>query len=442
MANGLVRDNGRMWNSLNSNRTGLQGFIAIAEDGLNSSSELFKPLGRVHLWITICLFSLACLVQTVSAASQTVAIYTVDIDVESDSVPEREKAAREALQLVYGRATGSPEPLVHYPRLKFYLAKATRYLSSYAYRSEVRILEADFSPEGGSEENWLQEVDSLESLLEQEPEHGNKSATQKTQQLVLQLQFEPATIKKHLRESQAPHWPARRPQLETVFIGNDEQGELDIAASGSRLPEVLPAIKYHAEKLGLSTSLRLAKKLDANDIWYTSINALPAKVEQNSAALFAKIEPVAKIEPMPGTAAEVPENSGWAARWIFIWGDILYTEQTSADEQWQLIGQGMEIAQQQFAARLANRLGGGGQGAGSTRIVLIEGVDSTERYFALIDHLDSLEVTRGYVITQAADDLLSIQFKTQASPASLRRLLTLERRLVSLDQEAYRFRWQ
>ena len=394
--------------------------------------------GFLPLWVSICLLTLAGFIQTVSAASQTVAIYTVDVDVENDSTSDREKAARKALELVYGRATGSPEPLVNYPRLKVYLPKATRYLSTYAYRIEDRTIEADEPSEAGLEDNGLEELESLDSVLANNPEATGKDeeSNQEVKQLVLQLQFEPATIKQHLRESQAPYWSARRPQLETVFVGNDEHGELDIAASGSRLPQVLPAIEYHAEKLGLATSLRLAKKLEADEIWYTSINGLPAKVEHDNAALFAK------IEPLSHGGLDTQEPSGWMARWTFVWGDILYTEQTSAVEQWELIGQGMEVAQQQFAARLANRLGGDSQGTGSTKQVLIEGVNRTEQYFELIDHLDSLEVTKGYVITQAADGLLSIQFQTQASPASLRRLLTLERRLVSLDQEAYRFRWQ
>lgn len=360
------------------------------------------------------------------ASTVDVDIYAVNVDVSDDSASERQKASSKALKTIYRRATGSARPLVEYPYLNNYITKASRYLSTYAYETEDRQ-----STPVAEDPGNLVEAGSLEGILKQQPTTY--------QQLVAKLRFDQQAVKQHLRLAKAPHWATRRPKLETILVVKS-QDELELVSAGSSQGDVLAGIEYHTENLGLPGRLGLARTLRANDIWAASPGSLRRQIPDGQAALVGKLEPTEQTT-LEGRGS-VNNSEAWQARWVFIWGDILYTEQLSANSQWALIGKGFEIAQQQFAARLANRLDTGGATMQNARQLVIEGVDTPKRYFDLIDHLDSLEVMKGYVIHRTVNQTVSLTFYSQLSPSRLQKMLTLDKRLLAMDDQAVRFAWR
>ncbi len=373
---------------------------------------------RVRLCLVTALVVAAGLItNTAGAANVTVDLYTVNIDVDNESVDIRKKAASEALEVVYRRVTGSSEPLAYYPGLKSYLSRASRYLSTYAYRSEERPGQTTGSTIDG------EEVDSLDSLLSQR----ETPPASLDKQLVLVMQFDPASIKQQLSDSGAPRWAARRPQLDTVVLVREAEAEPSLVKPGSvDTAGYTSILRFFAKDLGLPINTRAASDFSANTLWPASVSELRSKAaSREDAVLFGKIDVVQQI-----------------ARWTFVWGDVFYTQQTTAESEAALIKQGLEIAQQQFATRLANRVSTQHAGVGRALGMTVVEVNSIEQYFALLAYLDSLEVLRGYAITEFSGNTLSLQFNTSASSENLRRSLSLDNRLVVLDAQSLVYRWR
>ena len=339
------------------------------------------------------------------AASKTVAIYSVSVMVANDSPAERKSAAKKALNTVYQRATGNPKPLRAYPQLRSYLENATRYLATYAYQKD------------GRGTGYSDEADSLSAITS-----GDKSS------LRVVLQFDSVAIKQHLRESGAPFWSERRPVLETVIVTlskgespkvvEPSQGRSDLIAQN--------LVDYHAADLGLPNSNKLARSLNAASIWASDDEDLRSKARRSD---------------NPVLYGRVTTGNQLRAQWTFVWGDILYTESSSASSQGSLVRQGVGIAQKQLASRLASRIDSPSIGGGRQNLTII-GIDSVERYSALVDHLDSLEVMRNYVIVGYTNDRVELELNTQASAASLRSMLRLDKRLVAQDEYSLSYQWR
>ena len=70
-------------------------------------------------------------------ASEAVDLFTVTVDVESESNQERGLASRAALKTLFVRVTGDKLATETYPLLAKSLAKADRYIASFSYQKSV-----------------------------------------------------------------------------------------------------------------------------------------------------------------------------------------------------------------------------------------------------------------------------------------------------------------
>lgn len=355
-------------------------------------------------WVLIAVLLLGSPV-SLHAASKTVDIYSVSVNVANDSPSERKSAAKKALDMVYQRATGNPKPLRAFSQLRSYLDNATRYLATYAYQNE------------GPSVAGSAEADSLSAVRDE-----NDGS------LRVVLQFDSVAIKQHLRESGAPFWAEQRPELEIVIMTLSEAGTPKMVQSSPGRSQLIAqtVVDYHAADLGLPSSSKLARSLNAAAIWALGDEDLRSKARRSdNPVLFGR----------------VTVGNQLRAQWTFVWGDILYTEISSASRQGSLVRQGISIAQKQLASRLASRIDSPSIGGGRQSLT-ISGINSVERYSALVDHLDSVEVMRNYVIVGYSNNRVELELNTQASASSLRSMLRLDKRLVAQDASSLSYQWR
>lgn len=192
------------------------------------------------LHLRLLVSSLIVALASVSSAGQKVDIYRADTLVKSQSVGERNAAARTTFGEVIVRVSGQRSALDH-PAIKSALPKAQNYLFGFSYKSSTEKIAVDGKTF---------------------PAVG------------LQLNYEPQAIEQLLRDSQLPLWPATRPKVLVWLVVKDP--------TGLRLvPEVtdLQAMQLQAQYRGLPLSfpkmdLEDSLSLTAADLWALDIEKI------------------------------------------------------------------------------------------------------------------------------------------------------------------------
>ncbi|MGB1192218.1 MAG: DUF2066 domain-containing protein, partial [Pseudomonadales bacterium] len=143
-------------------------------------------------------------------ASEAVDLFTITVDVDSESRQERAVASRSALKTLFVRATGDPLVLESYPLLANSLTKVDRYIASFSYST---VIEKEDSETIDSFADLDIELDTSPSDVSDDVSalSVEEAASEPVKILRLQLVFQAEAIKTLLRQAGAPFWQANRP---------------------------------------------------------------------------------------------------------------------------------------------------------------------------------------------------------------------------------------
>lgn len=238
-------------------------------------------------------------------ASEAVDLFTVTVDVESESNQERGLASRAALKTLFVRVTGDKLATETYPLLAKSLAKADRYIASFSYQKSVLkrakntdepLLSAidvgldvglDHGLDGGLEDKALS--------AEFDHRLGYANDTFASQEVLrLNLVFQSDAIRTLLREAGAPYWQANRPGVLVWLV--EQRGGQRLIASPDNSPHFYQALSSGARARGIPLiqpllDLEEASLISATDIWNMSEPIIRKASERydNGAVLVGKL---------------------------------------------------------------------------------------------------------------------------------------------------------
>ena len=226
-------------------------------------------------------------------ASEAVDLFTITVDVDSESRQERAVASRSALKTLFVRATGDTLVLESYPLLANSLTKVDRYIASFSYAtiiekedSEVIDSFADLDIELDTEPSDVS--DDVSALSAEE------AASKPVKILRLQLVFQAEAIKTLLRQAGAPFWQANRPGVLVWLV--EQQANDRVLVNAANAPQFYRALNRRAEARGIPLiqpllDLEEASQITADDVWALSVPVISKASQRydNGAVLVGKL---------------------------------------------------------------------------------------------------------------------------------------------------------
>lgn len=331
---------------------------------------------------------------TLVQAAQQVDLYSVEQLVSDNSARERAKMAKSGLENVYRKITGDPAIMRRFSGLSRFSAQAQNYLQTYSYRS-VRAESSEASRE----------------------------------LLLLKLSYAPNAVRQHLREVNAPFWSAERPELEVQLLQRSlsSDGVPVTLLNRANQPGVAEDLSFIAEQKGIplrfASSRRFTKTGEsAQSIW-----------EESDAEAAVRAKNLAADATLYGRISEI-SPSVWQAKWILTGSGVFVQSQTNANSRFNLLNQGLELAQINFSQRFASRLGPLSSGRDNlSKLVTIKGLRSASDYLALRKYLDSIQLFEGFQIKSQQGDQLKFSVSSDISTSQIAALLTRSRKLASSE---------
>ena len=251
------------------------------------------------LWLqTFAANSLRCLAGflfccQVSLASEAVDLFTVTVDVESESIQERAVASRAALKTLFVRVTGDALAIEAYPLLAASMTKANRYIASFSYQKHNVTPSANTAnPFATAVEG---DLDIALALAAPDIELDNLNDVSKLPEVLrLNLVFQADAIKDLLLKAGAPYWQANRPGVLVWLV--EQRGSQRVMMNAENAPQFYQALNRGAQMRGIPLiqpllDLEEASLINANDIWNASLSIIQeaSKRYDNGAVLVGKL---------------------------------------------------------------------------------------------------------------------------------------------------------
>lgn len=253
----------------------------------------------MFLWLQIfAVTSLRCFAGVLlccqfTLASEAVDLFTVTVDVESESAQERGLASRAALKTLFVRVTGDKSATETYPLLASSTAKFDRYIASYSYQKHkvkpaVNAVDPFVAAMGDELDAEIISPERDESLAYAKNELGAQDV------LRLNLVFQAEAIKRLLRQAGAPYWQANRPGVLVWLV--EQRGDQRLMMNADNAPHFYQALNSSAQARGIPLiqpllDLEEARLINATDIWNMSVPIIRKASERydNGAVLVGKL---------------------------------------------------------------------------------------------------------------------------------------------------------
>ena len=304
-----------------------------------------------------------------------------DVEVPVSSQAERQRAARTGLRELLVRITGLPE-LPPNAEIQAALREPEKYYGRF-----------EFS-------------------MRPQPQHAVAPGAvddDGSEQMVVALHYEPATVLALLRRAALPVWGADRPTV-LAWIAVEEDGARRIVSAGSG-DELVVALRRRARLRGLEVSLPVMDLADHAITPATVWGRFWEAIERAS----PRYNPDLIVFGRVARRADGSWVSDWEARSAVVTGDS-HGRATAATEA---VAAGVDAV----ADALADRFAVGGRLDAIT--VTIRGASTIAAYASVLDYLRSREYIEQMEVKAVARDVLTLHLHSRSSAAQLEELLSM-----------------
>lgn len=359
-----------------------------------------------------------------AAASEAVDLFTVAVEVDSETRNERAAASKEALKTLLARVTGDKQATRRYPLLANSLGKADRYIVSFSYERKAIVANLPFANDYNS---------------------SSQAIKANTQQLLqLNLVFQADAIMSLLREAGAPYWQANRPGVlvwlaaqsggNKVLVNADafphQYAELARIAKGRGIPLIQPLLDL--EEMG---------RIDAGDVWNNSFEAInrASRRYDNGVSLVGKLSQAS--------------DKSWLGQWTLLYRGQRQVLPFKGQSLAAYFAQGTDMAADAMAADYAVAANQQQQ-FGNILTIEVSGVSQHGDYVSLTEYLRQIPALKRLQLSRIEGERCYFTVDTADDISNIRSLIQLDKRLKpqasansiysspSVSSSSLRYIWQ
>ena len=295
------------------------------------------------------------------------------VDVEDHSQAQLREATRAGLAQVFVKVSGSPDVLAN-EQLAAALDDASRYMQRYRYlRTDEDVLK-------------------------------------------LQVHFDPGTVNELLRAAGAPLWTANRPPL-LLWLVVDEADSRAIATPDTH-PLLFEQLQGELERRGVPVSQPL---YDLQDTLAVSVDEL---WRLDELAVFRASERYGAADVLVGRLRAL-SGDRWMGDWVY-----LHNRESAAGS---FYGEALPVFSADLVDFVANRMAThyavDVDSDAMEVLVRVDAIDSFDAYRAVLRYFEQIELVDDAWPAYLEGDSVVFRLAGQADPASLQRILSLNRRL-------------
>jgi len=367
-------------------------------------------------------------------ASEAIDLFTVTIDVESESRQERVVASRAALKTLLIRVTGDKTALSAYPLLATSVENAQRYIASFSYQTVLIKPVVDttntLSSAVDDEPAFLLENPSSILLASNTPLNSdsalnnNAVTTQadipKAQEVLrLNIVFQADAIKELLRQAVAPFWQANRPGVLVWLV--EQSGDQRRMINADIAPGIFRALDRGAEARGVPLiqpllDLEEASLISASDIWDLSVATinLASNRYDNGAVLVGKFSQA--------------YDKSWFGQWMLLYKGERQVEHYRGNTLADYFIQGSDMVADRLAADYA--VAGNQEQLSKSLTIKFSGIRNPADYLALSEYLRQVPALKTIQLSHVDGEHCYFSLDGSNDVAQLRALIELNKRLV------------
>lgn len=367
-------------------------------------------------------------------ASEAIDLFTVTIDVESESRQERVVASRAALKTLLIRVTGDKTALSAYPLLATSVENAQRYIASFSYQTVLIKPVVDttntLSSAVDDEPAFLLENPSSILLASNTPLNSdsalnnNAVTTQadipKAQEVLrLNIVFQADAIKELLRQAVAPFWQANRPGVLVWLV--EQSGDQRRMINADIAPGIFRALDRGAEARGVPLiqpllDLEEASLISASDIWDLSVATinLASNRYDNGAVLVGKFSQA--------------YDKSWFGQWMLLYKGERQVEHYRGNALADYFIQGSDMVADRLAADYA--VAGNQEQLSKSLTIKFSGIRNPADYLALSEYLRQVPALKTIQLSHVDGEHCYFSLDGSNDVAQLRALIELNKRLV------------
>jgi hypothetical protein len=367
-------------------------------------------------------------------ASEAIDLFTVTIDVESESQQERVFASRAALKTLLIRVTGDKTALSTYPLLATSVENAQRYIASFSYQTVLIKPVVDtantLSSAVDDEPAFLLENPSSILLASNTPLNSdsalnnNAVTTQadipKAQEVLrLNIVFQADAIKELLRQAVAPFWQANRPGVLVWLV--EQSGDQRRMINADIAPDIFRALDRGAEARGVPLiqpllDLEEASLISASDIWDLSVATinLASNRYDNGAVLVGKFSQA--------------YDKSWFGQWMLLYKGERQVEHYRGNALADYFIQGSDMVADRLAADYA--VAGNQEQMSKSLTIKFSGIRNPADYLALSEYLRQVPALKTIQLSHVDGEHCYFSLDGSNDVAQLRALIELNKRLV------------
>lgn len=324
-------------------------------------------------------------------AAQLTRLYEAEVPVASQGSGERAEALPRALEQVLVRMTGD-RGITQQPAAASLMKDPARYVQQYRYRQVAGPEEGELSP------------------------------------LRFWVRFDGASLERALRNQGLPFWGQERP--ETMVWLAVERGEGRVLVSEQGYEEFKRPLAAAARRRGLPLIFPLMdledrSQVSSSDVWGGFLDRL--------AAASARYRPQATLVGRVHRA----RSGAWSARWTLRVQGVDRSWSDARADLDTLLGDGLEVAADELAARFAVR---DSAGARARFLITVDGVRGLEDYAELNRYLQGLTPVERVQLVRLAGEQAEYQIELRGEEQAFGRAVAMGGRLEPLDPTGRNFR--
>lgn len=355
-------------------------------------------------------------------ASEAVDLFTITVDVDSESRQERAVASRSALKTLFVRATGDPLVLESYPLLANSLTKVDRYIASFSYST---VIEKEDSEAIDSFADLDIELDTSPSDVSDDVSalSVEEAASEPVKILRLQLVFQAEAIKTLLRQAGAPFWQANRPGVLVWLV--EQQANDRVLVNAANAPHFYRVLNRRAEARGIPLiqpllDLEEASQINADDVWALSVPIINKASERydNGAVLVGKLSQV--------------YDKSWFGQWTLLYRGERKIEYFRGSDLSKYFGLGTDMVADRLAADYAV-VTSQQQGRGLT--IKFSGVKGHNDYVALSEYLRQVPALKSIQLSHIDGEFCYFSLDATHDINKVRALIELNKRILPSNNE-------
>ena len=357
-----------------------------------------------------------------AAASEAVDLFTVAVEVDSETRSERAAASKTALKILLARVTGDKQATRRYPLLASSLGKADRYIVSFSYERKSMVANLPFAND-----------------------YSSQAINAHSQELMqLKLVFQADAIMSLLREAGAPYWQANRPGV-LVWLAAQSGGS-KVLVNADAFPHQYAELARIAKARGIPLiqpllDLEEMGRIDASDVWNTAFETInrASRRYDNGVSLVGKLSQAS--------------DKSWLGQWTLVYRGQRQVLPFKGQSLAAYFAQGADMAADAMAADYAVAANQQPQ-FGNILTIEVSGVTQHGDYVSLTEYLRKIPALKRLQLSRIEGERCYFTVDTADDISNIRSLIQLDKRLKpqasansiysspSVSSSSLRYIWQ